>query len=189
MIRMTVEQGSAAEIERALGNLRDKSALVMARAANRTAGNVRKTIKEESGKRYIIKAGDIQKGFHMVRANQSNPVAHLFIRGTHLNLSKFKIKAKRKDKKIAFYLANVKKDSSPGALSAKPRPFLASMSNGFSGMFVRKTDEPGSAIRGVAGPSVPQMIGNDDIMNRVRTEAEKEMQKRIKHEIDYLLSK
>lgn len=191
MIRMTVEQDNIKRLIRVLQNLEYKAPKRLADTSNRTAVHIRKVIKDETRKRYIVKAKDVNKSMKLKKGGSEKPSALIYISGEHLNLAKFKIKQgtrkTKKRKRVGFYLAHVEKESDFAALSTRPRPFLAKMGNGFSGMFVRKTDEPGSDIRGVAGPSIPQIIGSEDIMKKVIDGGEI-LQKRIEHEIDHIIT-
>lgn len=189
MIRMTVDGGDLSEIEKSLGNLRRRAPYVMARAANRTATHVKKVTSEEVRKKYVIGVRATQGIMKVYRATGEKPTARVYIHGTHLNLKKFDVRKSTRKGRIVYQRARVEQNNSPVPLSARPRPFLAKMANGYHGLFVRKTDEPRSEIRGVAGPSVPQMIGSREVMYHIHESAQEMLQKRIEHEIDYLLSK
>lgn len=187
------------ELQDRLGALSNKANLVMARAANRAITNAKKNVKKEASARYRIKPGDVEKTMKVIRGNRNKPTARLVSTGEHPNLIKFYVSPNERQKheegaEFEPYIASVKKSTSPIPLegsSSKRKPFIATMKNGFTGLFRQKRGIEGKAgyIEGIYGPAVPQMVNNQEIMNKVQAEAEQMLLKRIDHEIDLILKK
>ncbi len=185
------------ELQDRLGALSNKANLVMARAANRAITNAKKNVKKETSARYRIKQGDVEKTIKVIRGNQNQPSAKLISKDVHPNLVKFQVLPKKqvkreKVKKMKPYRASVKKSTSAIPLdgsSSRRKPFIMTMKNGFTGLFRQKRGIEGMAgyIEGIYGPAVPQIIKNEEIMNKVQAEASKMMLERIDHEIDQIL--
>lgn len=71
------------------------------------------------------------------------------------------------------------------------RAFVAKMSNGHIGIWERTgltTKRDKAEIEELYGPSVPQMLGNDEVANRVMDDAHKKFDERLDHEIIRLLN-
>ena len=72
-----------------------------------------------------------------------------------------------------------------------PNTFVAQMSNGHTGIFERTggaTDSDGDEIRELMGSSVPQMLGNEEVEQRLGEESMEKFEERLDHEIIRLLN-
>lgn len=186
------------ELQDRLGALSNKANLVMARAANRAITNAKKNVKKEVNEKYYINQRDVGKTIQIIKANRNEPTARLISKDVHPNLVKFHVKPEekqvpRKGKKMKPYKASVKRGGRVKAITSrgKNKAFIATMNNGFTGLFIRKDASKGIVgnIKGIYGPSVPQIIGNKEIMNKVQAETEQMLLKRIDHEINLILKK
>lgn len=192
------------ELELILGHMKYKASSVLFNVANRVASNVRKNLSKEVLKKYGIKSADVKKTVTMKRASKSNPSCYVTTVGGTIQLYKFKTKPKdvvstkgikinkRKKVKVKVLKASSLKESR--------HSFIQRMSNGHVGVFRRKLVSTGikntisnkskySAIKELHGPSVPQMVSNDEVINNIYEQAEITYNKRIEHEINRLLSK
>lgn len=181
------------EVERKLGDLSHKANLVMSRASNRTITNVTKNMKSEVKKKYRIKSSDIGKTITTKRASVNQPFASVISTDRHPNLAKFKVSPNRpvkvlKSKKRSpkAYRAAVERTNSGIYLTGENKPFIATMQNGFTGLFQRKRVKS-RRLKGVYGPAVPQMLKNDAVMRVINQEASEKMMKRVEAEIKHLL--
>ena len=180
------------EVERKLGDLSHKANLVMSRASNRTITNVTKNMKSEVKKKYRIKSSDIGKTITTKRASVNQPFASVISTDRHPNLAKFKVSPNRpvkvlKSKKRSpkAYRAAVERTNSGIYLTGENKPFIATMQNGFTGLFQRKSVKS-RRLKGVYGPAVPQMLKNDAVMRVINQEASEMMMKRVEAEIKHL---
>lgn len=178
-------------VEKRLGSLYEKAPVVMSRAANRTAATVAKTMRQEGAKRYRITSANIGKTIRTQRATYTFPYAAVKSTGEHVNLAKFRVTPNRPvnilqsgERSPGAYRASVRQGQSEVYLTGTKKPFIAVMKNGYVGMFRRKNLR---TIEGVAGPSVPQMLKNTEIMHVIDTNASEMMQKRLEHEISRML--
>lgn len=206
-----------AAIQEKLGELAYKSDVVMRRAANRALTTANKTVKRETARRYRITQSNVSKTLTMHRAGGSAFYASVVSKGRHENLATFKVSPLRRPrrKKRGGYTPNVYKAAVEKGSGLKPldgdvKPFVATMSNGFTGVFQRKkaTQKRGllrlfakamqskrkrsgkrtdNQIEAVQAPAVPQIIKNDAVMVVVAKEASKMMLKRAEHEIERML--
>ena len=181
------------EVERKLGDLSHKANIVMSRASNRTITNVTKNMKSEVKKKYRIKSSDIGKTITAKRASVNQPFASVISTDRHPNLAKFKVSPNRpvkvlKSKKRSpkAYMAAVERTNSGIYLTGENKPFIATMQNGFTGLFQRKSVK-NRRLKGVYGPAVPQMLKNDAVMRVINQEASEMMMKRVEAEIKHLL--
>lgn len=181
------------EVERKLGDLSHKANLVMSRASNRTITNVTKNMKSEVKKKYRIKSSDIGKTITTKRASVNQLFASVISTDRHPNLAKFKVSPNRpvkvlKSKKRSpkAYRAAVERTNSGIYLTGENKPFIATMQNGFTGLFQRKSVKS-RRLKGVYGPAVPQMLKNDAVMRVINQEASEMMMKRVDAEIKHLL--
>lgn len=53
----------------------------------------------------------------------------------------------------------------------------------------RKVNAHNEQIRQLFGPSVPQMMKNETVMDHIRAEASETLQRRLEHHINYILQK
>ena len=200
--KITVDDKS---LVRALGTLRGRADIVIARAANRTITTTNKAMSKGVRERYPkVKDGDVKKALFKRRANASNPTAELTYKSMHENLYKHGFVSPQKIVKTGygtepdpkFYKARVMKDSPMYPLMERPRPFVQMMSNGHVGLFRRKTQDgmkfyrgahKRNAIEAVYAPAISQMMKNDEVLQETEKVAGKAFLKRLEHEIDWEL--
>lgn len=203
-------KADTSEVERMLGDLSGKANLVMARASNRAAGTAKKTMKQEVAAKYRIGASTVGNTLEVRNANRNRPFAVVVSKGYHSGLEKFKVspfravrfsgQEGRKRPSPGVYKAAVKKGE--GLKGLGKRAFVATMGNGHTGIFRRtdRTQAKGNAkrrskrsnsgiIEGLYGPSVPQIIGNKEVMRKVEAASGKMLHERIEHEVDVILEK
>lgn len=69
--------------------------------------------------------------------------------------------------------------------------FIATMKSGHTGIFERTggmSSTGADAVEEIMGSSVPQMIGNDEVANKLAKDAEDKFDERLAHEIDAILA-
>lgn len=198
MIIQKVEVTGIEDVERSLGNLKAKAPTVVARAINRAVTNAKKNMAKETSNKYFISSGDVKDTIRTTRASKSRLQAAAISSGAGIALSKFKVNpgtvVKQKDKKVRsrspkVYKAGVEKAGGVKPLDGNPKAFIAVMrKSGHKGVFERESGDS-LPIKQLYGPSVPQMIKNEEIMKKINDEANKTLQKRIDAEIANLLRK
>lgn len=195
MIEITVDKDT---IERKLGSLKNRASLVMARAANRAMTTGKKVIKSETAKRYFVRQKDVESILKTTRAKTRYPYVRLIYKDDHKNLVTWNKRGKSVVTPYApvsfssgnpdpeVYYAQVMKGGGKRALEGKRKPFVQIARKSTNVALFRRTGE-GNKIEGVAGPALPQVVGNKEVMERLEKEARETMEKRIEHEIDWIL--
>lgn len=189
MIKTTIEPLDLRYIEKRLETLESKAPIVLIRAVNRAANAAKVQIAKEVNSKYQISSAKVRSTLDIKKANRGNLVAEVKSEGKNIGLYKFKVSPKTKVRrgKSKVYRASVKKEGGYKELSGKPKPFVAEMKNSHMGVFVRK-GRSRLSIKELYGPSVPQMIKNEEIMDSIEKRTSEVLNKRIDHEISYLLS-
>lgn len=194
MILYELKVSGIEDVEKRLGSLRSKAPTVVSRAINRAVTNANKNMAKETSAEYYISSGDVKKTLTQVKASKANLSGAVISSGTGIALSKFKVnpgtvvRYRGKSRSPKTYRAGVKKDGGVKPLDGDPKAFIAIMKSGHKGVFEREGDES-LPIKQLYGPSVPQMVKNEDIMKKINKEANETLQKRIDAEINNLLRK
>jgi hypothetical protein len=155
---------------------------VVARAINRSIENARSNVVREVRDRYNVRAKDIRTSIKISRANKNYPTAVLSSTGGPLPTMAFQVRPGTVNgKRRTPITVSVKK----GQSEKLDRAFIA-MVGGKTGVYERigQTRLP---IRQMYGPSVPQMIGNDEIVKEIADKARAMLDDRLDHEIKRVL--
>lgn len=182
-LSIDVDKNKISEVEKALGSYYKQAPTAIFRALNRAATNINSNIKKEVRKEYNIKAGDVNETLTVKRANKSNLSASVMSMGGLTPLDKFKVSPKtiNPNRKSPIKIG-VKKDGVKVVLDA----FVADV-NGTK--VFQRTGEARLPIRMLFGPSVPQMLSNEDIRKEIETQGQETFEKRLSHEIDRIMER
>lgn len=165
------------KISKLLQNIPNAMPKAVSRAANRAIQSARtqgvKTVRSE----YVIKAGDANATLSVSKATVSQLNATVRSTGRPTPLTKFKTRKKRKG-----VYARVKKSGGGDIEGA----FYATTPNGHRGVFLRKGRER-YPIKNLHGPSVPQMFGNESVVEAMEKRAQEQFETRLIHETGRLL--
>lgn len=170
-----------------------------AAAINRTLTTVRKATSVTIRKQYVVKAGDIKKSMTMKRTDRNTLSGLIKTVGRPLSLEKFKLSKNAKagaDFSVFTGAAERKKKRSPikvqvlagrglrplrrGALF---RPPVKTRLAGGSGALLRRVGKSRYPVKTPAGPSVPQMMGADRVLDDLTPLAQAVLEERFAHEI------
>lgn len=156
-----------------------------AAALNRTITFTKKRINQEVRKEYNIKSGEVAKTLDVKKANPSNLTATIKSTGHRLTLGRFasNIKSWKKGRNIKVKV----KRSGAKSLSTTPKAFITSLTG--NSHIVKRVGKSSYPLKVLKTLSVPQMISNKDISKSISKEAGEQLEKRIKHEVEYRLSK
>ena len=181
-IQIEIDDRALKEIEKKLGEISHRAPGVMSSSLNRTVTNISSNIRKEVRERYHIKAGDIRNTIETKKASSGSLSASVISKGRTIPLDKFKVNPKtanprrKKQLKIA-----VKKDGVKQVLGA----FISDL----HGLKVfKRSSKKRLPIERLFGPSVPQMIKNESISEKVESEAVITFDKRVTHEINRMLN-
>lgn len=182
-ITIGIDDQALREIEKKLGEMAHRAPGAMSAALNRTVTNISSNIRKEVREKYHIKAGDIKDTIVTKKASKSSLSASVTSKGQVIPLDKFKINPKTVNPKRRKQLKiSVKKGGAKEVTGA----FIADL----HGLKVfQRSSERRLPIKKLFGPSVPQMIGNDEIVKKIEEEALETFDKRVQHEINRILDK
>lgn len=191
------------KVEEALGEvLAKKAKLVMARAANRSVISGKSVIKKETAKKYVVLQRDVEAIMKVTRAMSKNPSVKFTFTDDHKNLFYW---SKRGRSLVTpavpisydgagnpapkVYAAHVMRSNAAKELGGKRKPFVQIAAKSGNMALFRRVSEHSRKIEGVAGPALPQIISNKEVMEKFQAASGETLQKRLLHEIDYELSK
>lgn len=152
-------------------------------AINRTLTHMRAEISKAVRSRYTAKAKDIKGTFKLKKATPARLTGEVWSQGRPLPLAKFKISSRSKSRPLKVAVLK-----SGGAKPVKGLFINPSSSGKYSGFLYRyrKTRYP---LRIPYGPSVPQMVGNEQVLPRIVEGSQTYLKARFLHEIEYRLSR
>ncbi|SHO50073.1 phage tail protein [Anaerocolumna xylanovorans] len=194
MIYSEVKVSGIEDVEKRLGNMKKEAPAVVSRAINRAIQNVKKNMGKETSSRYFITSGEVKKTVNVTKATKSRLKAAAISQGGGIALSKFKVnpgtpvRYRGKSRSPKVYKAGVKKSGGAKPLDGDPKSFVAVMKSGHKGVFTRISGD-GLPIKQNYGPSVPQMVKNEDIMKIINKDANETLKKRIDAEVSNILRK
>ena len=146
---------------------------------------------------YHISAGDFNSRGYMrynsVTKNGDGIIGSIEYSGGVIPLMKFKVSPSTPKKKTTPSAA-VLKASSLVKFNRQKNVFVAQMKSGHIGIMERQkgTVSPATGkekLKEVLSPAVPQMVGNEKVMQNVEERVNEVINQRIEHEIERLLSK
>lgn len=147
------------------------------RSLNRSIVAARTAASKEIRQNYVIKAGTVKKHMRLKKASYSNLSASLISEGSPIDLMQFKVKVKKK----GTIFATVKR----GAGGPLPHSFFVTTKS--PGLFHRK-EKTRLPIQREFGPSVPQMMGNENVVDGIKDRAADVFNRTLEHEIYRQLS-
>ncbi|MCT8975498.1 phage tail protein [Clostridium sp. CX1] len=171
------------KLQKKLEEVPKKVPIVTARAINRSAS----TAKTQAGRlireTYIVKQRDVTSTIKIKNASSENLSAEIKSTGSVLELMKFKVRANKSLPAHGRYaVVSVKKGSSKMINGS----FVTSMGNSHTNVFTRVSKKR-LPIRGHYGPSVPQMLGNENVISKIEEKAAEVLETRLEHEVSRVL--
>ncbi len=156
-----------------------------ASALNRTLTFTKKRVNQEVRKTYNIKSSEVNKTLQVNKANSSKLSASIISKGNSLTIGRFtrNIASWKKGKLIKV---KVKKSGAKG-INTTPKAFIAGLTG--NSHVVKRVGKAAYPIKVLHTLSVPQMIGNENITEKVMNEAGEKLSERINHEVEFRLSK
>lgn len=169
-----------------LGELPKQIPGATASALNRTVDFTVTQTAREVTKRYAISQKEVKKTIKKHKASKSNLYAYVESKGNTIALHKFPHTPKKFSKK-AKVKVQVIKSGGKKSIGVTPPAFVQKM-NSTTGIWKREGQKrtPVTLLRTL---SVPQMITNDETLNNIQQAANKKLQERIDHEIEWRLNK
>lgn len=206
-MRITVNDAELQRVQEQLGEMKNKAPNIIARALNRSVSNLKATIPKVVRQDYHVKAGKVKETLDAFTANASKLEAQVKSRGELIGLNHFKVSpgTVNPNRKSQLKIA-VKKNGTkliPGAFNADVEGVKVFKGTGrkkapdkgsYKGRVVKRGPKKGKKllreeIERKFGPSVPQMIGNKENVEKINQNAYVTYEKNINHDINRLLSK
>lgn len=157
-------------------------------ALNRTATTVNKAIKKEVTSKYEIKSGEVAGTLNIKKSSATSLSIMVVSKGKILGLDHFpsNINSVFKGSKNKNIWVKVKKKSKK-IINTSPGAFVNTLG---STMHILKRKGPSKyPLEKLNTLSIPQMISNVEVSEKIQEKANETLQKRIEHEVNYRLEK
>ncbi|MCR4436164.1 MAG: phage tail protein [Clostridiales bacterium] len=172
-----------------LGDLQKQTPGATASALNRTLSFAYMQIGREVSKEYEISAAKVKKTLYKHPASKSKLYAYISSVGRTLSLGSFPFSPKQVGTKRQIKV-KIKRQEGFKPVKTDPKAFTQRTGGEGTPMNVfRRLGPKRLPITVLRTLSVPQMIGEEKIMNRIQDLANKKLQERIDHEINWRLEK
>lgn len=182
-VQIHIDAQAVREVEQKLGQFANRAPNAISSALNRTVTNIASNITKEVRARYHIKAGDVNSSIKKTKSTKSSLSAEVRSRGTTIPLDKFKVSPKTVNPKRKSQLKiAVKKDGIKQVLGA----FIANL-NGIKAF--KREGKSRLPIKRLFGPSIPQMAGEHEIVEKVNENGWTTYHTRLNHEVNRILSR
>lgn len=164
-------------------------------AINRTITHVKSKISITVRKQYVVSAKDIKDTIHIERAKSSYLQGTVSSKGRPLLLSAFSVsenQSKQHNKPLRVRRNQSKKRNNPlrvrvrrnGSLKPVHGLFSGTSRRGYRGLMLR-TQPASYPLKVPYGPSVPQMLGNPDVVAKIESYAGRYLNDRFLHEVEH----
>jgi len=173
------------QIERLNQIFRDTPAqipIVLSRAINRSAQAGRTQAAREARSKYTVRHGDVLKTLKINRAHRGNLYASISSRGELIPLIAFNPRPTSKGISVAVKKGERKQLKSLFLTTLTNPRYSDSATNIFGRVSAKRYP-----LRGHYGPSIPQMIENEESMAPVEGRIKEVLYDRTGHEIEFLL--
>lgn len=174
MVELELDTSAVEAIEKALERLKeDRVRRIYKDASKRAITTARKAGIKVLGHIYVFKGVSVLKS--SIPINKLNDGAEMRIKGGYTSAQKyFKIKSRKR--KGVF--VSIKK----GIETNVPNGFVSK-----SGIFMKRQGKDRYPLKGIYGPALPQMFGNETVMNVMQKEGMEMYEKRLYHELERAL--
>ncbi len=182
MIEFSAE--SIKKAERLLGGIQDALPQAQVNAINRSLEAGRAEAVRSITKEYIIRTGDVRKAINIKKAILNKPTGAISSVGSPIALSKFNVSAGKPGKK-AVLTAQVKRSGSRKPIK---KAFIATANSGHVGVYIRAGKARLPLVQ-LHGPSIPQMMGAENVIKKIEARAAEILDSRMEHEISRVLDR
>jgi len=181
MIEISNEQIERVNI--IMRNIRNGSNRVFTNAINRALLTVRSESGREIREVYNIKQSDItsNQNMRMKRAGYNDLAGEIAFAGTVIPLIKFRVSPSRPERRMVSVA--VLRDAGGKRLKSA---YVADLGLYGVGVFERMTRKRESSMQ-LFGPSAAQMMGNENVLDKVADKAQRTLDTTIDHEMNRIL--
>lgn len=178
---ITIDLQKVEQIERLLSQTPEQVRRVLATSINSAALHARRRAAASVRKEYVVERLGVIEDLKMVRATPGYLRANLKSTGRPIPMIKFDTTPRFPDAMIVR--SRVKKSSSQKSFK---QAFVARMKSGHLNVFER-TSARSFPIEGFYSPSVPQMYGNEEVIQNVEEAAEERLDRDLSKAIERML--
>ncbi|MEX3625838.1 phage tail protein [Viridibacillus arvi] len=175
---ITIRPERMDQLQRIFENTPQQVPIVASRAINRAILSARTHTARKVREVYKVKHGDIISTIRIKKAYGGDLHADMRSKDSPMPLMKFKPSQNRRGLRVS-----VKKGNSKQVRGG----FIISPAQGGANAFIRKTGKR-LPVKGLYGPSIPQMIGNENIVDSTADKAQEDLEIRLDHELSRLMS-
>ena len=150
-------------------------------AINRTITKMRTAVSVNVRREYVIPAKVVKNTLFIARASRNRVRGLIRSTGRPVPLQAFRVSSGRRKGPLK---AKVRKKAAPVAV---PGMFRGVSRRGYAGLMQRRRRKQAYPLRVPYGPSVPQMLGADQVKANIEKEAEQFLRKRFLHEVEQQL--
>lgn len=150
-------------------------------SVNRTLTHVKSTMSKEARARYLVKASEVKKSLKTKRASSGSLSGEIDSAGRPIGITAFRMSVRKRGPVKVKILRQ-------GSLKPVKGLFVNHFPSGYTGPMYRK-QRSRYPLSSFAGPSVPQMIGNKNVLPKWEKDAEAFLNRQFLHEVDYRISK
>lgn len=183
MIDLDVSAAKIAEANILLSHVKNGAPIAINAALNRTIDGVRTDATRAVTATYDIKSKDVRDAMKIKKSTVSTLEAGVSATGGPIPLMKFKVKPGNPETGMPLR-ASTKRSSGKDIPSA----FVTTMRNGHTGVF-RRVGDSRYPIKELYGPSVAQMLGEQNVQQGITDKASERFVERLDHEIGRVMDK
>jgi len=192
MIQVKLDTTQLREAQRVLQTLGKQARPILARSINRALQGVVTDATNQARQTYTVKAGAVRNSFKKERASKNHLQGQAVSKGAPLRLYHFAPRPKKPSPNLKHGVSV----SPKGVRWRIPGTFIAPMKKGGKragktvgyGIF-RREGKNRYPLEQQYGPSVPQMVDNEDVQEAVEKGAQERLSKNLEHEVDRHLQK
>lgn len=183
---ITIDASSLNRIAAGLSRFEKEIPGAVSSSLNRTVDYMNTRVGKLVSQEYEITAKDVKKTIKKIKSSKGTLRAGIRSTGGTLTFSHFKFTPKTPGKKGKVKV-KIKKKEGYKEIKTTPKAFVQSITG--KTHVVKRVGSGRLPISILRSLSVPQMIQNANVSNIVLNEANKKLEERVQHEIEYRLNK
>lgn len=180
MIEINIDQ--ADYIQDILTRFPDQAKKATYRALNRTTDATKTEISRQVRAKYNVKHKDVLNTLRVDKAHSSNLRASITSRGELIPLSSFSARQIKSGVSVAVLKGQRSKINGLFLTTLKQPKYEKGATNVFGRVTAKR-----SPLRGHYGPSIPQMVGNEEPLEKIEALGQSVLLTRLEHEFNRLL--
>lgn len=184
MIKISIDGRTLGQAQLVLGDSSKQMRIAVSRTINDTLKYARQQISLAIKDEYTAQAKALKAGMPMKKAKNNSLYGDLRVKGSPVPLGSFKLDAKG-TKKIKMMRAKVKKRSRLWPVEGLFVRQSARSEYKGAMMRMKSTAYP---LRIPYGPSVPQMVGSEETLERIVPRVQKHLDKRLDHHVNHQIT-